>query len=114
MPCEGMRGKNQTLDQRKAQVRDAVAKLNSLLLKRQVRVVVGPQGAVAFAGAAWEAARAGVTDACAYRRIMATGSALARNEILRAEQLAGRSINRQVVAAGTHSHDGGNNWHEKG
>ena len=34
--------------------------------------------------------RARVTDACAYRRIMSTGSALARAAIARAEQ-AGRT-----------------------
>ena len=71
-------------------------------------------GAIAFVGPEWEGVRSGVTDACAYRRIMATGSALARQEILRAEQLAGRTVNRQVVAAGVHSHDGGATWGGKG
>lgn len=113
MPCEGMMKKNQTVQQRAAEVRSAVARLNILLTKRLVWPVVGSQGAIAFAG--WqEADRAGVTDACAYRRIMATGSALARAEIARAEQLTGRTVDKKVVAAGTHSHDGGETWGGKG
>jgi hypothetical protein len=52
-----------------------------------------------------------VSDACAYRRIMSIGSAKAA--IARAEQLAGRSIDRRVVAQGVHSHDDGRTWHDK-
>ena len=114
MPCEGMRKKNQTLQQRATEVRAAVSRLDRLLLTRKVRPIIGPQGAVAFAGAGWEEARAGVTDACAYRRIMSTGSALARAELARAEQVAGRGVDRKVVAAGVHSHDGGETWGGKG
>lgn len=33
-----------------------------------------------------------------------------RAEIARAEQIAGRSVDRQVLAAGVHSHDGGKTW----
>jgi hypothetical protein len=55
-----------------------------------------------------------VTDACAYRRIMATNSALARAAIARAEQLSGRSVDKAAVAHGMHSHDGGVTWHGKG
>ena len=84
--------------------------LDSLLKARRVRVTVGAQGAIAFDG--WPAEdRNAVTDACAYRRIMATGSALAKAEIARAEQIAGRSIDRKVIASGVHSHDGGHSWH---
>ena len=114
MPCDTVPTKpKQTLQERAADVRRAITNLDALLKRRGVRVKVGPQGAVAFDG--WpEVARDGVTDACAYRRIMATGSSLAKAEIARAEQLAGRSVNRKVVAAGIHSHDGGSTWHEKG
>ncbi len=114
MPCDAVRDKKQTIQQRAAEVRSAVARLDVLMMKRLVKPVVGPQGAVAFVGPRWEEARAGVTDACAYRRIMSTGSALARNEIARAEQMAGRAVDRKVVAAGIHSHDGGETWGSKG
>jgi hypothetical protein len=43
---------------------------------------------------------------------MATGSAMAKTAIARAEALAGRSVNRQAVAQGHHSHDGGATWHQ--
>lgn len=110
MPCDTVRKPNQTLSERKAEVLKAVERLDALLKKRQVKVRIGPQGAIAFDG--FDADRNGVTDACAYRRIMATGSTLAKMEIARAEQLAGRSVNRQAVAVGAHSHDGGHTWHD--
>ena len=111
MPCDTRLKAGQTIGQRKVEVKTAVSRLDALIAARQVRVKIGPQGAVAFT--AWgDNERDGVTDACAYRRIMATGSALARAEIARAEQLSGRSINRQVVGHGAHSHDGGHTWHD--
>jgi hypothetical protein len=76
-------------------------------------VKVGPQGGIAFDGLS-DAERDGVTDACAYRRLMVSGSALAKAAIARAEQLAGRSVDRRVVGHGVHSHDGGRTWHDKG
>lgn len=113
MACETMRKPKQTLAERIDEIKKAITLLDARLKKRQVRVVVGPQGAVAFTG--WtEADRGGVTDACAYRRIMVSGSALARAEIARAEQIAGRAVDRKVVGQGTHSHDGGCSWHAKG
>jgi hypothetical protein len=42
---------------------------------------------------------------------MATGSALAKQAIARAEQLAGRTVDRAALTAGHHSHDGGKTWH---
>ena len=38
---------------------------------------------------------------------MSSGSALARAAVARAEQLAGRQVDRRAVAVGAHSHDGG-------
>lgn len=112
MPCDTPR-KTQSIQARAVEVRVAISALDRLLLRRQVKVVIGPQGAVTFVG--WsEQDRNGVTDVCAYRRIMQTGSALARTEIARAEQMAGRSVDRRTIAAGIHSHDGGNTWHNKG
>lgn len=113
MPCDTRLRKRQTLAERKTEVKDTVKALDAALKKRKVGVKVGPQGAVTFTG--WrDEERNGVTDACAYRQIMATGSSLAKAEIARAEQIAGRSVNRQVVAQGVHSHDGGTSWHGKG
>lgn len=111
MPCDSRLKKNQTIQQRADEVRKAVAKLADLIARGLVKVKVGPQGAVAFGGLS-DADRDGVTDACAYRRLMVTGSSLARQAIARAEQLAGRTVDRKVVAHGHHSHDGGKTWHE--
>lgn len=108
MACETMRKPRQTIQERIAEIQKAIALLDAKLKKRQVRPVVGPQGAITFAG--WIDDRDGITDACAYRRIMASGSALARAEIARAEQLAGRSVDRKVIGQGVHSHDGGQSW----
>jgi len=111
MPCDTQLKPKQTIQERITEVRRAVDKLDALLKSRRAQVTVSPQGAVAFAG--WpEQERDGVTDACAYRRIMATGSALAKAEIARAEARAGRAVDRKVLAAGVHSHDGGATWHK--
>lgn len=111
MACDLMLKPRQTPAQRKADVKRAIEKLDRLIVAGQVRVKIGPQGAVAFA--AWsDVERDGVTDACAFRQIMATGSALARAKIAQAEQLAGRSVSRSVVGHGVHSHDGGKTWHD--
>lgn len=111
MPCDTKLKAKQTIQQRAEEVRKAVGVLDAALRAKRARVVVSPQGAIAFSG--WDGAdRDGVTDACAYRRIMATGSALARAEIARAETLAGKSVDRKVVGHGVHSHDGGKTWHD--
>lgn len=112
MPCDTVLKPRQTISQRKEEVKKSVAFLDRLLAQKKVKPVVGPQGAIAFQG--WSMNdRDGVTDACAYRRIMVTGSALAKAEIARAEQLSGRSVNKQVVGQGAHSHDGGRTWHSE-
>lgn len=110
MPCDTVRVKGETLSERKKAVLETVRALEIAVIKRQVKAVVGPQGSITFAG--WTN-KNGVTDACAYRRLMATGSALAKVEIARAEQIAGRGIDRSAVNAGIHSHDG-TTWHNKG
>lgn len=115
MPCDTALLKNQTLTERKVEIKKAVSRLDQLLAQKKIKPVIGPQGAIAFTG--WtDTDRARVTDGCAYRRIMATGSALAKAEIARAEQLAGRSVNKQVVAQGVHAHEHGGHlhWHNKG
>lgn len=111
MPCDTRLKPKQTIQERAAEVRRAVGNLDSLIQRGQVRIKVGPQGAIAFS--AWaDSERDGVTDACAYRRLMTTGSALAKAKIMQAEQMSGRSVNRQVVGQGAHSHDGGKTWHD--
>lgn len=111
MPCDTRLKPKQTIQQRAEEIRRAVAGLSVALASGQIKPRVGPQGAIAFEG--WDATeRDGVTDACAYRQLMVSGSALAKAAIARAEQLAGRSVDRRVVAHGAHSHDGGHTWHE--
>lgn len=111
MPCDTRLKPRQTIQERITEVKRAVNKLDALLKQRRVQVKISPQGGVAFVG--WpEQERDGVTDACAYRRIMATGSSLAKAEIARAEAMAGRAVDRKALAAGVHSHDGGATWHK--
>lgn len=113
MSCTAEVEKNspELLSKRKAEIGAAVATLDALLKKRRVKAVVGPQGAITFVGDEWASVRNAnrISDACAYRKIMATGSSLAKAEIARAEAMAGRTVDRKVVASGLHSHDG-QNW----
>lgn len=111
MPCDTRRKPQQTLQERKAEVIKAIQKLDQLLANRKVRPKIGPQGGITFEG--WnDATREGVTDACAYRRLQVTGSSLALAQIAQAEAMAGRTVNKQAVAQGVHSHDGGHTWHD--
>jgi hypothetical protein len=104
MPCDTQPRKGQTLQQRKAEVRSAIAKLNLQIAAGRIKPVVGPQGAIAFQG--WsDEDRAGVSDACAFRMILVAGSVLTKTAIARAEVLAGRPVDRNALAQGWHSHD---------
>lgn len=110
MVCDTRLKNGQTIQERAEEVRRASRALDKALAERRVRVKIGPQGAVVFEN--WsDSERDGITDNCAYRRIMATGSALARVEIAKAEQIAGRKVSVQAVGQGIHSHDGGKTWH---
>ena len=111
MPCDTRRKPNQTIQQRADEVRKVVGRFEAALIAGTAKTVIGPQGAVAFTGLT-ETDRDGVTDACAYRRIMSSGSMLARAAIQRAEMMSGRTVNKQVVGQGAHSHDGGRTWHD--
>lgn len=109
MPCDTRRRENQTLTQRKEEVREAIAKLVAALASGRARVVIGPTGGIAFQG--WtEEDRGRVSDVCAYRMILSTGSASAKAAIARAEMLSGRSVSREAVAQGVHTHGDGV-WH---
>jgi hypothetical protein len=110
MVCETRLKPRQTIQQRAEEVRRAIARLSDALASGRIKARVGPQGAIAFEG--WsDAERDGVSDACAYRRLMVSGSALAKAAIARAEQMAGHSVDRRALAHGAHSHDGGRTWH---
>lgn len=113
MPCNTMLKKNQTAAQRATEVRKAAERIDKLLASRRIKMKVGPQGAVVFTGLT-DTDRDGMTDACIYRMITRSGSAAAKMAISRAEQLAGRNVDRKVVAHGVHSHDGGASWHPRG
>ena len=110
MPCDTKLKQGQTIKQRAEEVRAMVARLASGLMAGRIRPKVGATGGIAFAGLTDEE-RDGVTDACAYRRLMATGPALAKAAIARAEQIAGRGVDKMAIAHGHHSHDGGKTWH---
>lgn len=111
MPCDTRLKPRQTISQRAEEVRRAVGTLDKLLAAGTAKMIVGPTGGVTFTG--WpENERDGITDACAYRRIVATGSVSAKMALMRAEQMQGRTVNRQSLAHGHHSHDGGHTWHD--
>lgn len=111
MPCDRRLKPRQTPEQRKEEIRKAVETANKALLSGRVKAIVRADGAVAFNGLE-DKERDGVTDNCLYRRLMSTGSAAAKMAIARAEMLAGRKVDRNVVNSGVHSHDGGRTWHE--
>ena len=113
MPCNTKLKKGQTVAQRAAELRKRGEQVDKMLAAGRVGVKVGPQGAVTFTGIP-EDVRDGMTDACVYRAIMARGSHQAKMAIAKAERLAGRVVDKKVVASGLHSHDGGNSWHPKG
>lgn len=110
MPCDRRLRKGQTIQQRAVEIRRVVESLSAGLVSGRYRVKIGQQGGVAFEGLT-EQERDGVTDNCAYRRLLASGSPLALQAIARAEALAGRTIDKQAVAQGVHTHDDGATWH---
>lgn len=111
MPCDTYTRRNQTLTQRKDEIKKVTDKTAAGLVNGKVVVKVGRNGAVTFTGIP-DDERAGITDGCIYRRIMVSGSALAKQKIVAAELRAGVTVNKQMVAQGVHSHDGGRTWHD--
>lgn len=103
MPC--MNRPNATPVQQK-KMTDAVKRLEALL-GAGVTVVIGATGGIAFKG--WTD-REGVSDLCAYRKLMSENSPALRKAVARAEVMAGRGVDQQALAAGLHSHDGGRTW----
>jgi len=88
MPCDTRLKYRQTISQRAAEVRKVTEVLSQGLAAGRVKAKVGPQGAIAFLGLT-DAERDGVTDACAYRR----------------------TVDKQALTQGHHSHDNGVTWH---
>lgn len=86
----------------------ALQRLEAALAAGTVAVAVSSKGGVAFRG--WKDT-AGLADLCAYRALTASNSPALRRALARAEVIAGRKVDAQVVASGTHSHDGGKTWH---
>ena len=113
MPCASKLKAGQTIAQRAAELRKRGEQIDKLLAAGRVSATIGKQGGIAFTGIP-EDVRDGMTDACVYRAIMARGSHQAKMAIAKAERLAGRVVDKKVVAQGLHSHDGGQSWHPKG
>lgn len=109
MPCDRKLKPKQSIQQRAEEIRTVVAKVTAGLASGKITAKIGPTGGIAFVGLS-EAERDGVTDNCCYRRILATGSALAKAAIAKAEALAGRSVDKMAVAHGHHTHGDGV-WH---
>jgi hypothetical protein len=111
MTCDTKLKPRQTIQQRAEEVRKVVYDVNSLISAGKIKPIIDKKtGAIAFQGVD-DTIRDGVTDGCIYRRLMVTGSSLTKAAIARAEQIAGRSVNKQAVGQGVHSHDGGGTWH---
>lgn len=110
MPCNTRLKPKQTLAERAKETRKAGEAIDKLLATKRITLKVDRRtGAVVFIGIP-ENVRDGMTDACVLNHITERGSAESRRAIARAEQLAGRSIDKKVVAQGLHSHDGGRTW----
>jgi len=108
MPCDTVLKKGQTQAQRAAEVKKAVDRLKAAVETGQAKIKIGPQGAVTFEAQGLE--RDGITDACAFRRLVTENSWEFRKALATAETAAGRQVDQRMVAAGWHSHDGGATW----
>lgn len=107
MPCDSRLRQGQSLAERNAEIKKALAKLERELAAKRIQVLIANNGAIAFQG--WKD-RDGVSDACAYRTLMAENSWELRQAVARAESMTGKKVNINSVAAGFHSHDDGKSW----
>ena len=108
MPCDTAASNNA---RRKRAIEESIARLRQSLAAGTTKVTISrATGALVFTGQ-WQEQRDGVADVCAYRKLSAAGSPELRQAIARAEAISGTKLNRQVVEAGVHSHDGGATWH---
>jgi len=104
MPCDRRLLVGQSIRDRIKEVQDVVKVVETGLAKGTIKAIVGKQGAIAFQGLT-DSQRNRVDDVCIYRRILSTGSALARMKLA-----AAGNVNNDVIAQGVHSHDGGRTW----
>jgi hypothetical protein len=99
----------QTQAERDAEIAEALAELERKLLIGEIRIGISPEGAIVFEG--WEQReRAGVSDVCAFERLSQQDSAALMTAVQTAEALYGRSVDREQIKQGVHSHDGGATW----
>lgn len=105
MPCDTKLKPNQTITQRKLEITEVVDRIQKGLVNGSIKLRLSAAGAPAFDGVT---NKNDVTDACIYRRIMVTGSPLAKAKLASAQALLGKPV---VTTNGTHSHDGGRTWH---
>lgn len=110
MPCDSSYvRRGVTLTERKNQIQRAMDKLNVLMLRQKVKPVIDPLGRFVLQG--WsDTDRDGVTDICAYKRIMQSGTSFQKLQLAQAAARAGRTVDKQALAQGIHSHDGGATW----
>lgn len=107
MPCDTK--PSLTKEERQAQANALELLARKLKVGGGASVVIGANGSIAFRG--WEGEeRGGLSDLCAYRKLLATGSPELRTAVARAEAMSGRRIDGRAIAAGVHSHDGGKTW----
>lgn len=115
MSCDMMLRPRQSLSERKEEVKKAISTLDKLIASGKVNVRVGTEGigkgAVAFKGWA-DVERSGISDACALRLLQMSCSTMTKLKLQQAQQMAGTSFNKQTLAHGVHSHDGGATWHK--
>jgi len=89
---------NQSLSQRKQEVRDVIAAIKRGLQSGRIKAVVDAKTrAVAFVGDIGD--RKKVSDACVFKTMSAA-------ERIAIEKAAGRPISMQAMQQGFHSHDG--------
>lgn len=105
MACLSTLAPNQTLQQKMVQVESALKRLEQYLLTGTVKIGISPQGAIQFIG--WKD-RDGLSDVCSYRSLTATNSWALRQAVMKAEGMSGRKVNPRAIAAGIHTHGGGN------
>jgi len=107
MPCDYVRSPRQTEADRRREIDETLAELQEALGTNIVTITIGQSGAICFDG--WEN-RNGITDVCAYNALSNQDSWELRQAVATAEFQSGLKVNKQAIAAGTHSHDGGQSW----
>ena len=108
MVCDTKLRQGQTITERKSEIMKVIETVVKGLLNGRIKAKVSAKGGFALEGLT-AAERNDVTDACVYRRLMATGSPLVKQQLAKAEMFAGKKV--QIHGAGHHSHDGGKTWH---